>query len=34
VLPAGAELVGFGDGAAFLVRRDEVDFQWLERYDL
>ena len=34
VLPAGAELVGFGKSAVFLVRRDEVDFQWLERYSL
>lgn len=34
VLPAGAELVGFGKDAAFVVRRDEVDFEWLERYAL
>ncbi len=34
VLPAGAELVGFGKNAAFVVRRDDVDFQWLERYAL
>jgi hypothetical protein len=34
VLPAGAELVGFGKGAVFVVRRDDVDFQWLERYAL
>jgi len=34
VLPAGAELVGFGKDAVFTVRRDDVDFQWLERYAL
>ncbi len=34
VLPAGRELVGFGTDSVFIVRRDEVDFQWLERYAL
>ncbi|UCD24274.1 MAG: hypothetical protein JSW51_14845 [Gemmatimonadota bacterium] len=30
----GRELVGFGDGVVYLVRRDEFDLQWLEVYSL
>ena len=31
-LPAGRQLVGFGDGTVYLARIDEDDLQWLERY--
>jgi hypothetical protein len=34
VLPEGRELVGFGESSVFVIRRDAVDFEWLERYDL
>lgn len=33
-LPENRELVAFGDGAVYLVRMDEFDFNWLERYEL
>lgn len=33
-LPAGRQLVGFGRGALYAVRVDDVDLQWLERYDI
>lgn len=33
-LPAGRSLVGFGPVSVYVSRRDELDFQWLERYDL
>lgn len=33
-LPAGREVVGFGPGWLYAVRVDEVDLQWLERYDI
>jgi hypothetical protein len=32
-LPAGRQVVGFGIGALYAVRVDEVDLQWLERYE-
>ncbi len=32
VLPAGSRVVGFGSGAVYVVRNDEFDLQWLERY--
>jgi hypothetical protein len=32
-LPEGRQVVGFGRGALYAVRVDEVDLQWLERYD-
>ena len=37
VIPEGRELIGFGEGpegseVAYLVRTDEVDLKWLERY--
>jgi hypothetical protein len=31
-LPAGRQIVGFGDGTVYLARIDEDDLQWLERY--
>ncbi|MFQ5679631.1 MAG: hypothetical protein ACE5HP_09245 [Gemmatimonadota bacterium] len=31
-LPPGRRLVGFGEGTLYLMRRDAVDFEWLERY--
>ncbi|NIM50195.1 MAG: hypothetical protein GTN62_07630 [Gemmatimonadales bacterium] len=34
VLPEGRQVVGFGDGVVYLVRVDEFDLQWLERYRL
>ncbi len=33
-LPAGRQVVGFGDGTVYLARIDEDDLQWLERYRL
>lgn len=33
-LPADRSLEGFGDGAVYLSRSDELDFVWLEKYDL
>ena len=33
-LPAGREVVGFGDGTVYLARIDEDDLCWLERYRL
>lgn len=32
VLPSGRSLAGFGRDAVYLVRTDELDFAWLERY--
>jgi hypothetical protein len=32
-IPAGCSLMGFGDGTVYLTRRDDLGFQWLERYD-
>jgi hypothetical protein len=32
-LPEGRQVVGFGPGSLYAVRSDEVDLQWLERYD-
>jgi hypothetical protein len=34
LLPAGRQIVGFGDGVVYAVRNDEYDLQWLERYEL
>jgi len=34
VLPAGRSVVGFGDGVVYLVRYDEFDLQWLEKYQI
>lgn len=34
VLPANTRLVGFGARSAYLVRTDEDDLQWLQRYRL
>ena len=31
-LPAGRRLLGFGNGVVYLVRTDEDDLQWIERY--
>ena len=31
-LPEGRRLIGFGDGTIYVVRIDEVDLRWLERY--
>ncbi len=31
-LPEGRRLLGFGDGTIYVVRIDEVDLRWLERY--
>lgn len=33
-LPVNREVAGFGADAVYLVRTDELDFQWLERYEL
>lgn len=33
-LPEDRELVAFGDGSVYLIRIDEFDFNWLERYEL
>jgi hypothetical protein len=33
-LPPDRQLVGFGDDAVFLVRSDELEFAWLEVYEL
>ena len=33
-LPEGRSLEGFGDGHVYLSRTDDLDFVWLERYDL
>lgn len=33
-LPDDRELIGFGEGNVYLMRRDEFDFEWLERYTL
>ena len=33
-LPAGTRLVGFGNGTAYLVRRDEDDLEYLQQYKL
>ncbi|MGD8279397.1 MAG: hypothetical protein PVH00_15270 [Gemmatimonadota bacterium] len=33
-LPEGRQVVGFGRGSLYAVRIDEVDLQWLERYDI
>lgn len=32
-IPARSSLRGFGDGTLYLTRRDDLGFQWLERYD-
>jgi hypothetical protein len=32
IAPAGRRLAGFGDGVVYLVRTDEFDLQYLERY--
>ncbi len=33
-LPEDRQLVSFGDGTLYLMRVDEFDFNWLERYEL
>jgi len=33
-LPAGRQVVGFGNGTVYLARIDQDDLQWLERYRL
>jgi hypothetical protein len=33
-LPGNRQVVGFGRGSLYAVRIDEVDLQWLERYDI
>ena len=33
-LPEDRQLVAFGDGTLYLMRVDEFDFNWLERYEL
>lgn len=33
-LPADRRLVGFGEEAVYLSRTDELDFTWLEKYDM
>ena len=33
-LPEDRELGAFGDGTIYLIRSDEFDFNWLERYEL
>lgn len=33
-LPEDRELVAFGDGCVYLIRIDEFDFNWLERYEI
>ena len=33
-LPEDRELAAFGDGTVYLIRMDEFDFNWLERYEL
>ena len=33
-LPEGRRVVGFGPGSLYAVRVDDVDLQWLERYDI
>lgn len=33
-LPKGCEIAGFGTDAVYIARTDELDFQWLERYEL
>ena len=33
-LPKACEIAGFGTHAVYLVRTDDLDFQWLERYEL
>jgi hypothetical protein len=32
ILPVGARVVGFGRDAVYVIRTDEFDLQWLERY--
>jgi hypothetical protein len=32
ILPTGARVVGFGRDAVYVIRPDEFDLQWLERY--
>ncbi len=32
-LPRACEIAGFGTDAVYLVRTDDLDFQWLERYE-
>ena len=34
ILPEERAVVGFGEGTVYLVRTDEFDLQWLEKYDL
>ena len=34
ILPNDCKVVGFGSNSVYLVRTDDLDFQWLERYDL
>lgn len=34
ILPAGRQVVGFGEGAVYTVTFDEFDLQWLERYPI
>ena len=33
-IPVDCSIGGFGDGTVYLIRRDDLGFQWLERYDL
>ena len=32
-IPVDCSVGGFGDGTVYLIRRDDLGFQWLERYD-
>jgi hypothetical protein len=34
ILPEDRTLEGFGDGSVYLSRSDDLDFVWLERYDM
>ena len=34
VMPAGTRLEAFGAGSVYVSRRDDLDFQWLARYEL
>ena len=34
VLPRDCRIAGFGAGSIYLIRSDDLDFQWLERYEL
>lgn len=33
-LPEDRRIVSFGDGHLYVERRDELDFAWLERYEM